>query len=122
MSRYSGRLHAIVRTSWRPAAWGVAGGFLLEALLPVGAPWLPAAAASVFTVLALLCLAAGSWTERHRPRQGLADVDERLLGRAALLERWSTPAQFGYAFGSAALLLLALALGLGIADLSGFGS
>lgn len=122
MSRFAGRVRAILRTAWRPAAFAVAAGLLLEALLPVGAPWLPAAAAGPFALLALAALAWGEWAERKAPARRLPATDERTLSRAALLERWSTPAQFGYAFGAAALLLLGFSVGLGLGHLAGFGS
>jgi hypothetical protein len=122
MNPVAGRMRATLRTSWRQALLGLGGGFLLQVLLPVGAPWLPALAAAGFAALALLLFAADAWRARRSGEAGLPDVDERRLGRAALLERWGTLAQFAYAFGASALFLLALSVGFGLGHLAGFGS
>jgi hypothetical protein len=111
-ARLRGRLAAIARTSWRSAAWAAAAGLALQILLPVSLPWLPAVSALGFAVLALGLLALAEWKEP--PADARPAADERALGRAELLERWGTTAQFGYAFGAGALLLLGLSLGLGL--------
>ena len=116
-ARLRGRLAAVARTSWRTSAWAAATGLVLQLLLPVSYPWLPAVAALAFAVLALLLLLLA---ERTEPLARAAPaIDERTLGRAALLERWGTTAQFGYAFGAGAFLLLGLSVGLGLGLLAG---
>jgi hypothetical protein len=122
MSSVAARLQATARTSWKTASVAIGGGLLIEALLPVGAPWLPALAALAFAALSVLLFRLAAWVERRPPGRRLPEVDERALDRPALLERWSTPAQFAYAFGAGALFLLALSLGFGVGHLLGFGS
>lgn len=115
-ARLRGRLAALARTSWRGGAWAAAAGLLLQVLLPVSLPWLPAVAGLAFAGVALALLALA---ERIEPPALLPPVDERSLGRAELLERWGTAAQFGYAFGAGAFVLLGLSCGLGLGLLAG---
>lgn len=117
-ARLGHRLRQVLRTSWRTAAWAIAIGLLLQVLFPVSVPFLPALAAAGFAVICVLFLVWGEWSERGP--SSLSDSEEHSLRRAELLERWSTPAQFGYAFGSGALLLAGLGVGLGLGILVGF--
>jgi hypothetical protein len=115
-ARLRGRLAALARTSWPAGAWAAAAGLLLQVLLPVSLPWLPALAGLAFAAIAMALLVLAERTEGPAV---LPPADERRLGRAELLERWGTAAQFGYAFGAGAFVLVGLSCGLGLGLLAG---
>ena len=114
--RVARRARLVARASWRPAAFALAAGLLVQVLLPVEAAWLPFLAAAGFAASALALFAVGGAAgEDPLAAPGAGD-----LAPSALLERSSAAEQFGHAFGSGAVLLAALGAGLALGLLSGF--
>jgi hypothetical protein len=106
-SRLTRRAAIVWRLSWKGLAVGLVGGFVMQMLLPLHQAWLPAVVAAACAGLAIVLLPVGPEPDAALP-----------VG--AQVERWSTAAQFGRAFATAAFSLGGLSVGLLVGMLAGY--